>query len=67
MMKRKGLSVLCVAVATLVVGVPAWAQNKKEADEQERSIKETEVPASALATLKRLDALAVMHPPFAHH
>ncbi len=53
-MKRKGLSVLCAASAILVAGVLVGAQDKKEAAEQERSIKEAEVPAAALAALKKL-------------
>jgi len=53
-MKRTGLSVLCAAVAILVAGVLVWVQDKKEPAERERSVKEAELPAPALATLKRL-------------
>jgi len=53
-MKSSGRSAVLSAVAILLAGVFVWAQDKKEAAESERQVKEAEVPAAALAALKKL-------------
>jgi hypothetical protein len=52
-MQKNSRSAFTAAVAILIASVLVWAQDKKEAAEQERPIKEAEVPAAPLATLKK--------------
>jgi len=59
-MKRKSVSVFCAAAAILVTSGLILAQDKKEPAEQERSVKEAEVPAAAVATLKTLAGKAAI-------
>ncbi len=59
-MERKGLSVLCASVAIFFAGVLVLAQVKKEVAASERPVKEAEVPAAAVATLKKLSGGAAI-------
>lgn len=46
-------TMLCAALVTLLAGGWIIAEDRNEPTEQERSVKESEVPAAALATLKK--------------
>lgn len=59
-MSRKGLLALWIPVVVLVTGVLIFAQEKKVPAEQERAVKEAEVPPAALAALKKLAAGAAI-------
>jgi len=54
------LSAAIAVSALLVGGLVALAQNKKESEDQERKIKESEVPKAALEALKKLAGSATM-------
>ena len=55
-MRRNGFGLGCTLALILAAGVFVNAQDKPAAVEQERSVKEKEVPAAALASLKKLAA-----------
>ena len=59
-MKRIEFMFVCSVASMFVAGVLVCAQDKKEAAEQERQIKEAEVPAVAMATLKKLAGVAAI-------
>lgn len=51
---RKLLLGLTAASAVLVSGIAVWAQEKPKPQDYEKKVKEAEVPAPALAALKKL-------------
>lgn len=57
-MKRANFVQLVAGVAVCVVAVFVVAEDKKQPLEQERSVKESEVPAAAMAALKKLAGAA---------
>jgi len=60
-MNRNGrVTSVMALVAVLFGGWFVWAQEKKASEEQERTIKENEVPAAALAALKKLAGSATI-------
>ncbi|MCG3136486.1 MAG: hypothetical protein HJJLKODD_00320 [Phycisphaerae bacterium] len=54
----------CIFISTVLIafagGLLVWAQEKKEIQESEREVKEAEVPAVALAALKKLAGAATI-------
>ncbi len=54
MIKQRVVTVGCAGVLILFGGLMALAQNKAPAGEQERAVKEAEVPKAALEALKKL-------------
>ena len=54
MMPKRLFAMLAAVSIVLAGGLLVWAQEKKENEEQERKVKEAEVPAAALAGLKKL-------------
>ena len=60
-MNRNGrVTSVMALVAVLFGGWLVWAQEKKASEEQERTVKENEVPAAALAALKKLAGSATI-------
>ncbi len=55
MIAKQGLRLAALGLA-MFAGVMVMAQNKKEAVERERAVKEAEVPPAALAAIKKLAA-----------
>ena len=60
-MRNKGLRAALATVSLVLVGgLLVWAQEKMQNQEQEREVKEAEVPAPALAALKKLAGAATI-------
>ena len=60
MTRKHSVSLLATTMMVLTAGMLVWAQEKKEPAEQERSIKEAQVPAAPLAALKKLAGAAAL-------
>lgn len=60
LLPRVGLGVGCAACVILLGGLLASAQNKPAQEEQERKVKEGEVPKAALDALKKLAGSATL-------
>ncbi len=60
MMRNGRLTSVVALAAVLSGGLFVWAQEKKASEEQERTVKENEVPAAALAALKKLAGSATI-------
>lgn len=54
MFRRNQLAIWILAAVVPALALVVWAQDKKAPEESERQVKESEVPAAALAALKKL-------------